>query len=693
MCIENLSAERTPAYVRIGTMTTARRCRAEPKSIPDAGIGYRLGLAASHRGEHKALETLNTALEACLAQGDDKGAALASAALLITGQIMGNFRKFPEHIARLALVRESEFRWNDADDELLALAGLLIGLIYFGGADPFLEPCVERIMSLLERDLDVNVKFAAGRVMLYYTDPRGLRALAQRVYSLLMLCVDSKALTPHRHSQWLTNWSRCARYAKEPEQAALAEQQARQLADVHKLRDIQFLVALIEVERVLPERNVARAERALAAVEALVDPERLGELCRLEYFRTKLALMKVQGDRAVFHASRANNYAVELEAPPAMRGVYIVNEAYARLMIDDFAGACQLMRQAADTVQTNYAADIREETAFIEAYQAIVEAKPGSRALLADAWAPVRERQGYDIFTGYPEFCAKLCILALEHGIEAEFVCRLIELSNIAPPANAPESWPWAIRVHAFGGFTVQRRGETLTFEGKTQKKPMELLKALIALGGRAIAKQKLYDLLWPDADSAAAAATLDVVISRLRKLLGVPEAIRIDEGKIGLDPDRVWLDVWAFDRDVEALQSALQQHDPQPDASAVDGIGERLLARYRGPFLGSEDPQRWSLAARDRWQNRFRRSLADAGRYWEQRGDWPRAIALYERALEEDSLAEEFYRRLMRGHLARGEPADAARVYRRCRDMLSVQLGIPPSADTEALFTSIYKN
>ena len=668
-------------------MTSAHRNRAEAN--PHSAIAYQPGLAASHRGELKSLEMLNTALETCLAAGDVKGAALASAALLITGQIMGNFRQFPEHIARLALVRESEFRWNDSDDELLALAGLLVGLIYFGGADPFLDPCVERIMSLLERDLDVNVKFAAGRVMLYYTDPRGLRALAQRVYSLLMQCVDSKALTPHRHSQWLTNWSRCARYAKEPEQAALAEQQARQLAEVHKLRDIQFLVALIEVERVLPERNVARAERALAAVETLVDPERLGELCRLEYFRTKLALMKVQGDRAVFHASRANNYAVELEAPPAMQAVYIVNEAYARLMIDDFGGACQLMRQAAGPAQAHYGDDVRAEIAFIEAYQTIVEGKPEGRALMTGAWASVRERQAYDIFTGYPEFCAKLCILALEYGIEAEFVRRLIELSNIAPPANASESWPWAIRVTAFGGFTVERRGEALTFEGKAQKKPMELLKALIALGGRAIAKQKLYDLLWPDADTAAAAATLDVVISRLRKLLGVPDAIRIEEGKIGLDPELVWLDVWAFDRDVETLLSTLQA---QPDASLVDAIGQRLLARYSGPFLGSEDPQRWSLAARDRWQNRFRRSLADAGRYWEKQGDWLRAIALYERALEEDNLAEDLYRRLIRGHLARGEPAEAARVYRRCREMLSVQLGIPPSADTEALFKSIYK-
>ena len=117
----------------------------------------------------------------------------------------------------------------------------------------------------------------------------------------------------------------------------------------------------------------------------------------------------------------------------------------------------------------------------------------------------------------------------------------------------------------------------------------------------------------------------------------------------------------------------------------------ERLAARYRGAFLNNDEPQRWSLAARDRYRNRFLRSLGDAGRFHAECGQWPRAIALLERATEEDSLAEEIYRQLMRCHLARDEPAEAARVYRRCRDMLSIQLGIAPSAETEALFRSIY--
>jgi hypothetical protein len=42
------------------------------------------------------------------------------------------------------------------------LTGLLAGLLYFGNDDPFLEPCVARIMALLELDLDVNLRFATG---------------------------------------------------------------------------------------------------------------------------------------------------------------------------------------------------------------------------------------------------------------------------------------------------------------------------------------------------------------------------------------------------------------------------------------------------------------------------------------------------------------------------------------------------
>ncbi|HEV8502404.1 MAG TPA: BTAD domain-containing putative transcriptional regulator [Casimicrobiaceae bacterium] len=662
----------------------------QKQAVADAdSADYRHGLAASHRGDLAAAAMLDAALGAALAAGDRRHAAMASAALLIEGQLRSTFRGFRDHIGRLAIARDARFRWRSLDDELLALSGLLIGLLFIAAADPFIDACAARVMTLIESDVDPNLAFAAGRIMLFYCQPREMQVLEQRVYATLKPSMQAATLTPHRLAHFLMHWARVVRYARDKHQADRAVHEVRRLTEAHGLDDIRFWLAFADVEQSLPSRNVVEAERALAVAESFADPAHLGELARLESLKTKVATLKGQGDRAVVHAARATGYARELEHPPPVLAVYLVSEAQARLALGESDMALALMREAAPLVPLAFADEVRDMIALIEADVAIAAGHAEGRDKLAAAWAAMRGRRFYDTFDGYPAFGARLCALALAHGIEVDFVRSLIDVRGIAAPADAPDAWPWPIRIEAFGGFTVYRRGEPLAFEGKAQKKPIELLQVLAALGGRAVGKDLLRAHLWPEAADTAPAA-LDVLVSRARKLLDDPLAIRVEEGRIGFDPSRVWLDVWAFDRDVEALQAALR---PGAAGAAIDidALAQRLVARYRGPFLGNAEPSRWSLPARDRWQNRLRRSLADVGRHYAERGDHARAAALYERVLEEDSLAEELYRRLMRAYLALGEPAEAARVYRRCRDMLSVQLGIPPSAETEAVFRSIY--
>ena len=174
------------------------------------------------------------------------------------------------------------------------------------------------------------------------------------------------------------------------------------------------------------------------------------------------------------------------------------------------------------------------------------------------------------------------------------------------------------------------------------------------------------------------------MAVMRLRKLFATPQAVVLEDGKIGLDPQYVWLDLWAFDREVDALHPLLRA---QPAEHLVAAIGEHVLALLPRPFLDHESPQRWLLATRERARARFLRTLTDAGRYWEQCGRWPDAAALYERGLDVDPLAEDFYRSLMRCQLAQGRTAEVARTWQRCRDLLEAELGVPPSAETEALF------
>ena len=83
-------------------------------------------------------------------------------------------------------------------------------------------------------------------------------------------------------------------------------------------------------------------------------------------------------------------------------------------------------------------------------------------------------------------------------------------------------------------------------------------------------------------------------------------------------------------------------------------------------------------------------RTLKALGGFWEANEAWDKAQSLYERVLEIDNVAEEVYRRLMSCYARAGRPAEALRVYRRCRQMLSLVLGIAPSAETETLCRSI---
>jgi DNA-binding SARP family transcriptional activator len=656
----------------------------------DAHTLLRRGLAESHRGEFRSLQTLAAALAAMQRDNDQPGSVLAAAALVVAQHSINGYRRFAEHAQALAPFRDRTVTFDDPADELLAQCGSLCAMLMLSPAEPGIDACAQRMLALIELDIDVNLRFAAGRLLLYYTEPRENRELGQRIYALLQPLADDPALTRYRFARWLILWMRATADAKDRLQHRLACDTARRLAGEGQ-RDLVIWLAVGDIEQGVRTRDFARVDRALESLEQVADATNLAELAVLEWMRGRVALAKGAGDAALFHATRCRRYAEELEVPAPMMGVRLALEAQARLLVGDYDGARETFGRAASIVAVLHAEEMRDMVRMVDAYEALVRRRPEARDRLAEAFAAPRARRFHDTFDTNPTFGATMCAHALEHGVEVEFVRHVIQLHAFAPPPEAGPAWPWPVRVLALGAFELSRAGSAVAFHGKIQKKPLELLKALVAAGPHPIDKARLCDLLWPDAEPDAAAAALDMAVSRLRRMLGLPATIRIEDGRIGLDAAQAWVDAWAFDRDVEALQSALRAPGGRPD-DEIDAIAQRLLARYRGPFLDNEEPRQWTLAARERWRSRFLRSLADAGRHWEGRERWDKAIELYQRGVEVDSLAEDLYRKLMHCHLALGQPAEAARAFRRCRDMLSVQLGIPPSAETDALFQSIYR-
>jgi LuxR family maltose regulon positive regulatory protein len=295
---------------------------------------------------------------------------------------------------------------------------------------------------------------------------------------------------------------------------------------------------------------------------------------------------------------------------------------------------------------------------------------------LARALRLGREMGGCTMAWWGPVIMARLYAKALEAGIEVDYVRRLIRKGDLVPPdpENAPDNWPWPVKIDTLGAFSVTLHGKPLRFTGKAQQKPLELLMALIALGGTEVSQQRLADVLWPDAEGDAAYRALITTVHRLRKLLDCPKAVLFREGRLSLNSRCVWVDAHALER--------LLDRKADHDSAAVR---ERVLALCRGPFLAEID-EPWVVCRREHLNAHYQRYIYRAGQALESSGQWQEAVRLYQKSIEANALAEAFHQYLIRCHIAQGQIAEARAAYDHCQRIFAAQLGKTPSQATENL-------
>ncbi len=276
------------------------------------------------------------------------------------------------------------------------------------------------------------------------------------------------------------------------------------------------------------------------------------------------------------------------------------------------------------------------------------------------------------------EMVSELCALALKHGIEQDYVNSLIKQWRLLPPQGVlmGELWPWHIRVYTLGSFSLLVDDKPVKLSGKT----LELLNAIIALGGRDISTQRLSDLLWRDAEGDQANSNFKTTLHRLRKLIG-QDAFALQDGRLSIDTRLVWVDAWALERTLDTLDSASDEE--------LDSLVQKVISQYRGGFLPGEGAS-WMLSVRERLRSRFLRVIDMAAARLEKLGRSREAIHCYQSALDVDPLAERLYTGLMRCHFHNGETAEGLAAYNRCHQVLAAELGVAPSTETEKWHTKL---
>jgi len=300
-----------------------------------------------------------------------------------------------------------------------------------------------------------------------------------------------------------------------------------------------------------------------------------------------------------------------------------------------------------------------------------------------------------------PSAIESLGMKALEYGIETEYVRELIRKRNFVPetPLYYLENWPWPVKIYTLGRFSLLENGRRLRFSGKTQTKPLEMLKAVIALGGREVSEQQITEALWPDAEGDTGRMLFKTTLYRLRQLMGDSKAIAVHEGCVTLDNRLCWIDAWAFGRFIgEADKLWGKGIKPNVAGPAADKtaeaarLTEKALALYQCPFLEADCNQPWTVSQREHLRVLYIRSVGRLGCHWEQAGDFEKAADCYQTGLRVDDLSEEFYQHLMNCYLKLGRKAEAIKTYQRCCSVLKANMGVEPSDETTAIYRNIAK-
>lgn len=234
------------------------------------------------------------------------------------------------------------------------------------------------------------------------------------------------------------------------------------------------------------------------------------------------------------------------------------------------------------------------------------------------------------------------------------------------------------MRVRVLGGLAV----EGVTERDLGSRKARTLLKVLVVARGAPVPADRLAEVLWRDEPPARPLDQVGVLVSRLRGVLGADRLVRSDGG-YSLDVSWVDLDELAA-RAAEAVEALAADR-----VGAARTAAHAALALARGPVLPDEEGD-WVEAVRTLADAQVQTARRVAAEGAARAGDHLAAAAAAEDALAHDAYDEATLRILMRAHVAAGRPASALAAYVRVRERLAEDLGVSPTAETEALHDTI---
>jgi DNA-binding SARP family transcriptional activator len=242
-------------------------------------------------------------------------------------------------------------------------------------------------------------------------------------------------------------------------------------------------------------------------------------------------------------------------------------------------------------------------------------------------------------------------------------------------PASAPSN---ELRVQMLGRIEVIVSGTPVAADIWRQTRLIELI-AYLLFHPEGRTREQVGVALWPEGSSAQVKNNFHVLLHKLRRQLGRPDAVIVNAEKYLLNPAMgIWFDAAIFKEDLTKALREPKRTDWRSLAAALD--------LYRGDLLDGMEIGDWGREEQDRLRDLRLNGLSALADRQMGAGDTAAAISTLQELARSDPQREDASRRLMK-LLAAGGDIDAARAHYRWLVLrLRDEFDLAPESATSAL-------
>ncbi len=225
--------------------------------------------------------------------------------------------------------------------------------------------------------------------------------------------------------------------------------------------------------------------------------------------------------------------------------------------------------------------------------------------------------------------------------------------------------------VYLLGAFRVELKTQSI----RLPTRKIEGLLAYLILHPGAHTREKLASLFWGDSSDAAARGSLRKALTLLRKHI-TSKIVRADRENVQLNPSfPLWVDVNAFEKQVQELLASSSPHPAQ-----FNSLG------YQGDLL-SDFYDDWILPLREHYRGLYLDVMLRAVEQSRAQSEYKLAIKYAQNILAIDIANERAHQHLMFCYITLGDRNKALGQYETCQRALRNELAVEPARETRALY------